>query len=127
MTATYVGIVVSTRQKTVRRIIVPDTDAELQQPGIVEAGETLLLMPMAIYQSLTDISQVDQWLVGEIGAGLSGRCVILDGRDIVQYIIYADPSILSETKGLPRGWTLLETDTPCVVGDKYNANTGTFS
>ena len=48
-------------------------------------------------------------------------------RNIVQFIVCADPTILDDTKGLPKGWSLLETDTPCEVGMKYTASTGTFA
>lgn len=130
MAATQVGLVYSTRQKIVRRVIVPDSDAALDLPGWIGAGETLIRMPLQTYQAMGSPADRDAWLASQIGPPVgTDRVVILDGRNDVVAITRADALLAADVAGLnlPKGYSLLETNTPCELGQRYNASAGTFS
>src|SRR5215203_3644155 len=108
MAATQVGIVYSTRLLTIRRIYVPDYDGQLNDPKLYGPGESLFLMPMANYLAAGGADGLRAALAGQVGPAGNDLCAICDGRDFVQYIVRADPSILNDTKGLPKGWYFIQ-------------------
>jgi hypothetical protein len=125
MAATLVGVIYSPRQRVIRRVIVPDNDAQLNDPAWLLAGERMLTLPLATYQAFQGRADLEANVAGQIGAAGSDRCVLLDGRNVVQGVVFADPTI-DVADLLPKGWSLVE-NAAGEVGQKWNAANGTFT
>jgi hypothetical protein len=66
--ATLVGVVYDIATSTVRRIIVPDHDVQLNDPSCVQPGEAMLTVPMAIYEGFTNAAQISQVVTTQVGS-----------------------------------------------------------
>jgi len=112
MAATFVGIVLSIRQNAIRRVIVPDFDAQLDDPSFVGTGERLIKIAMTTYRSWGSPADMKAYIEGQEGASSLDRLCILDGLDRLVAIVRGDyeidgPNILSQ---LPNGYSLIESD-----------------
>src|SRR5215207_4790989 len=119
MAATQVAIIYSTRLLSIRRIYVPDNDAQLSDPKLTGPGESKFLMPMANYLAAGGLDGLRAALAGQVGAAGNDLCAVLDGRDIVQNVVRADPSLLNDTKGLRKGWYFVEGNPKMVQTGNY--------
>ncbi len=109
MTSANIGIVYGTLSGIIRRVIVPDDDAELSGGAHpIGNGETLLVVAKSDAPTMSDIPAAVEAAIGRPTP--SGRvAVVTDG--IVTAVIHADPLI-----DVIAGSTLVASDT-AVVGD----------
>jgi hypothetical protein len=91
MPVTLVGAVYATDSKLLLRIYIPDdNDGEIDKQPL-QAGETLLRVPLAAYR--TGGAAAVQALIGP--ATFSGRCAVVDTTNKVINCIIADPTLYS--------------------------------
>jgi hypothetical protein len=95
MPITSVGAIYATNSKLLQRIYVPHGDDSEIAQQFVAAGETLVSVPLAIYQSGGVLA-----VQSAIGTPtFSGRCVVVNNANSVIDAILADPAIYSDPRG----------------------------
>lgn len=119
MAITQVGIVYSTSLRTIRRIIVPDFDSQLNDSKLLLNGEGLYKMPVANYNASGGMAGLQAALAGQIGPAGNDLCAVCNGQNQVVQVIRADSSMLADTQGLPKGYYMVQ-------GIPSQVQTGTF-
>jgi len=90
MVASNVAIVFSIAQSRRRRLIIPDSDAQL--PPRIQAGEGMHVFPLATYQ--TPGFNPDAFLAAHLGKPpLHDHCGFYDNGGTVRAVLSADPTI----------------------------------
>jgi hypothetical protein len=114
MPVTQVGAIYATVSKLLQRIYIPHADdSEINQQAIA-AGETLLLVPIATYQS--GGAPAVQALIGT--PTFSGRCAVVHPTTkLVLSHIIADPAIYSDPSG-----NLIIAHDHSIVGDLWTGS-----
>src|SRR5262245_47523107 len=95
-TATRFAVFYATISKVLRRIVIPDHDAQLAALS-VPSGESMILLPLA--QRPDDAFW---WATIAAAAGIptaSGRCCIIDGDGGIIGACNADPALDSHQRG----------------------------
>lgn len=113
--ASNVAIIYSQSQKVIRRIIVSDTDRELNAAlqGAVVPGEGLMFLPKEEYNTLNAIT-LRQRVAQEIGVASSDRVVEVDQGNRVVAVFHGDPTI---DKPLRNKNNTLEIHKDATIGD----------
>jgi hypothetical protein len=104
MPAASIAIIYSVAQSRRRALIVPDNDAQLNDPAFQPVqGEGIVLVPMAMFTAKG--FDPDAFLATHLGkSALSHRCAVVIGG-LVQHFVCADPAIDSLA-----GTTLVQSD-----------------
>jgi hypothetical protein len=117
MAATKIGVVYGTKNKHIRRIIVPDDDAELNNPLHVGPGETLATVPVGTSIDHATLAK----LLGTNADPSACRCAVINnGTNKVIDIVMADPLIDNI-----EGHTMMF-HSDAAIGWNYNAITKTL-
>lgn len=117
--ATTFGVVYATGSKMIRRIIVPDNDAQLQS-GFAGQGETLLVAPVGPHD-VAACSVIVHSATGVVPP--DPTCAVVDKTNTVIGMVSADPAI----DALP-GVTLVSAYSPQIApGCAYDPATGLFT
>lgn len=92
---TQIGIVYATGSKLPRRIIVPDSDSELNDPVHLQAGEAMLRIARTLPHDLISVrGHIAKHLGVAVSAIPSGRCTLINQKNrMVEHAICADPAI----------------------------------
>ena len=101
--ATQLAVFYATESKILRRIVIPDDDAQLERL-VVPPGESVLRMQL-------DRPHDEVSCRAEIAAAMgvappSGRCCVVDERGIVIAVCNADPALDAH----PQGWLVASED-----------------
>ena len=103
MTATMIGIVYTAANKVHRGFIVPDNDAELDNPWHVHLGEKLIKVslasvtfPITLQFLKNQIALAEQVVPSAVP---SGRCVVVDAQGNVAAVAMADPALDTHPAG----------------------------
>lgn len=104
MAATQIGIVYSTALRTIRRVIIPNTDSALNDSKILLNGESLYKMPLATYNASGGLAGLQAALAGQVGTAGNDLCAVCSGQDQVMGVVRADPAITSDSSILANGW-----------------------
>lgn len=107
MAATQVGIVYSISLRTIRRVIIPDFDSQLNDPKITETGEGIYKMPISNYNTSGGMAGLQAALAGQIGPAGNDLSAICNGQNQVAGIVRADPAIVADTQGFPKGYYMV--------------------
>lgn len=108
MAITQVGIVYSTSLRTIRRVIIPDFDSQLNDSKLLLNGESLYKMPLANYNSSGGLEGLQAALAGQVGPAGNDLCAVCNGQNQVVEVIRADTSVLTDAQGLPRGYYMVQ-------------------
>lgn len=107
MAATQVGIIYSTSLRTIRRVVIPDFDSQLNDSKITGTGEGIYKMPIATYNTSGGMAGLQAALVNQIGPAGNDLCAVCNGQNQVVGVVRADPAILADTAGLPKGYYMV--------------------
>lgn len=125
MAVTKFGVIVSSGSAQIRRYVYPTaSDAELNNPALVGAGEQLIQVRNGPFAS----SAAWQAAVAAAIQAALGKppgnpaCCVVDQTNIVIGAIMADPAIDS----IP-GATLVQAYAPIPIGSTYDPTTGLFT
>lgn len=89
-----IGIIYATKSKIVRRIVVPDSDAELLDPTLIADGESLLVASSSISPSVFEARALIAKAEGIAESDIpDGRCAVVDGNGFVADVLLADPQL----------------------------------
>jgi hypothetical protein len=91
MAATQIGIVYATGSGILRRLIVPDDDAELVDKHPVALGETMLVVSAKTIKNQADVEAAVALVIGKPVP--SARCAVVDAAGTVVNVIMADPAL----------------------------------
>jgi hypothetical protein len=95
--ATQLAVFYATESKILRRMVIPDDDAQLERLT-VPAGESVLRMPL---DRPHDEASCRAAIAAATGvAPPSGRCCVVDESEIVIAVCNADPAL----DAYPQGW-----------------------
>ena len=126
MAPTKIGIIYATGSKMIRRIVAPSDDAELDRPGLVSTGESLLLAerpPGGINLDLEAYAESQVQSATGIAPPKIVCAVIPEGGDTVAGMILADPAIDT----LPDSLLIEAYSREIQVGCTYDRETGVFT
>jgi hypothetical protein len=146
MAITQVGIVYSTALRTIRRVIIPNSDAALNDGKLLLSGESLYKMALATYNAAGGLAGLQAALAGQVGPAGNDLCAVCNGQNQVAGVVRADTSILTDEQSLPNGYYMVQgiptqvqtgTYTDALLGVQpiyqtitagwfYNPNTGNF-
>lgn len=119
MAATSIGIIYGADSGIVRRIVIPDEDAQLA--GHVGPGEALLTIPRAAPH---DVISVTAAVAKATGKDIpDSRCAVIDKAGVVVEMIHADPA-LDAVDGHDLATCYAK---EVSVGATYDAKTGLFA
>lgn len=108
MAITQVGIVYSTSLRTIRRVIIPDSDSQLNDSRLLLNGEGLYKMPLASYNAAGGMEGLQTALAGQVGPAGNDLCSVCNGQNQVVEVVRADSSIVTDTQGLPKGYYMVQ-------------------
>lgn len=108
MAATQVGIIYSTSLRTIRRVVIPSFDSELNDSKITGTGEGIYKMPIDTYNSSGGLAGLQTALAGQIGPAGNDLCAVCNGQNQVVGVVRADPAIVADTQGLPKGYYMVQ-------------------
>src|SRR6266853_6248533 len=111
MAVTSVGAIYATQSKLLQRIYIPSSDDLEIQNQHLGVGETLQLIPIAIYQQGGESAVQAAVGIPEI----SGRCAVVNGANTCAAIIIADPAIYAD----PNGGLVVSSD-QVAIGDSWD-------
>jgi hypothetical protein len=120
MAITQVGIVYSTNLRTIRRVIIPDNDAQLNDSKITVQGEGLYKMPLATYQAAGGLDGLKAAFAGQVGPAGNDLTAICNGQNQVQGVVRMDTAIVADmARPIANGWYYVQ-------GIPATVQTGTY-
>lgn len=120
MAVSQVGIIYSTALRTIRRVIIPDFDSQLNDTKITTQGESLYKMPLADYNAAGGLDGLKAALAGQVGPAGNDLCALCNGQDQVQGVFRMDTAIAADVaRSIPNGWYYVQ-------GIPAQVQTGTY-
>src|SRR5436309_2349520 len=108
MASTMLGLIYSSALKTLRRVVAPDADAALDSAGLLLSGESIYKMPLSSYDTASGLDGLKTILAAQVGPAGNDLCAICNGQNQVVGVVRADTAIPDDTKGLPRGYYMVQ-------------------